>query len=125
MEKKVIIAGSVVIILVMLTLSPLLFLLGKPILVFFYGEEYRDSFRYFIILLAGIWAFHGVAGWFKLWAVVTGSRLYGIGVYAAAFIATALLGFIFSAASPVAMSYILTSVLLTVSVIAYLKVFGK
>jgi hypothetical protein len=124
-EKKVIIAGSIVIILVMLAMSPLLIFLGKAILVFFYGKEYEDSFRYFIVLLVGIWAFYGVGGWIKLWTIVTDSRWYGIIIYAVAFITTLCFGFVFSANSPLAMSYILSSVLLVTTVIAYFKVFGK
>ena len=122
-ERRVILAGSLVLLFVMLCLIPPVLYFGEEAIVFLYGEEYLGAFNYFLILVIGVWAFHGITGWFKLWVVVTNSRLFGIGVYAVAFLTTIALGVSFGALSSDTMSYVVTFVLLVMSVVAYVKVF--
>lgn len=124
-EKRVILAGAGILGAVMFCFLPLVLFGGESAIVFLYGEDFADAFKHFLILLIGIWAFHGVAGWFKFWVVVTHSRLHGIGVYAAAFFLTILLGAIFGSVSPVAMSYVVATVLLAMSFAAFVMVFRK
>jgi len=121
-QLQVILSGSVTLTIVMALLLPVVLLFGERALTLLYGDEYRGSFRYFLVLFIGVWVFHGVTGWFKSWAVVTKSQLYGTAVYATAFAAVATLGVVFGRISATAMSYVVTGVYITMSIVVFANV---
>ena len=122
-EKRLIVSGSVLLAVVLLLFAAPAYLLGEAAIVLIYGDAYRASFEFFLILVVGIWIFHGITGWFKFWVVVTDSRWFGILTYACAFVSLVVLGILFGSTSPQAMAYVVLTVMTAMSIAAYIKVF--
>ena len=68
------------------------------------------------------WKSRSISRSAKSWAVVTKSQLYGTAVYATAFAAVATLGVVFGRISATAMSYVVTGVYITMSIVVFANV---
>jgi O-antigen/teichoic acid export membrane protein len=118
-ERRVVMAGSIGFVVVMLAMLPVAVLFGEDLIALAYGEQFRGAFEYFLILLVGVWCLNGIAGWFAFWCVVTRSQLYGIYVHAFTFVALLVTGGFWGAESPEHMAYVVSSVMVGAALLAY------
>jgi hypothetical protein len=75
--------------------------------------------------MVGVWLFNGVAGWFSFWCVIGKSQVYGIAVYAAAFLLVLLGGWSWGMTSPTHMAWVVSSALSLAAALAYLGLYAQ
>jgi O-antigen/teichoic acid export membrane protein len=122
-ERRVILSGSLGFVLLMLAVLPFVLPLGADFIAFAYGEQYRAAFRYFLILMVGVWLFNGVTGWFAYWCVLSRSQLYGVLVYGVAFALLVVAGLNWGAASASHMAIVASGVLALASGLAFIGLY--
>lgn len=124
-ERRAVLTGSLGFGMLMVFALPLALLLGEDLIALAYGEPFRGAFVYFLILMIGVWLFSGVAGWFSFWCVVGKSQLYGIVVYAAAFLLVLLGGLAWGMTSPWRMACVVSGSLVVATVLAYMGLYAQ
>lgn len=121
--RKLVLVGVLILGSVFGMMLPLVYFFGENLIVLLYGQEYLGSYVPFLILLIGIWAFNGMTGWFKIWAVVSKSQTVGLVSYVFLFFSMLFIGLnygtrgSFEMAIGVSSTYIMFSVLITVYMI--------
>lgn len=125
LERRAVLTGSLGFGMLMVFVLPLALLFGEDLIVLAYGEPFRGAFVYFLILMIGVWLFNGVAGWFSFWCVVGKSQVYGIVVYAAAFLLVLLGGLSWGMNSPWRMACVVSGALVVAAALAYLGLYAQ
>lgn len=125
LERRAVLTGSLGFALLLVVVLPLALLFGEDLIVLAYGAPFRGAFVYFLILMIGAWLFNGVAGWFSFWCVVGRSQLYGILVYAAAFLLMLLGGLSWGMTSPTHMAWVVSGALALAAGLAYLGLYAQ
>lgn len=82
-QRRIVAAGSGAMLAVLAVAAPFVLRYGRAAIDMIYGVEYRSAFPLFVILVMGVAAFHGLAGWFKGWVVVVSRQGMGVLVYGA------------------------------------------
>jgi O-antigen/teichoic acid export membrane protein len=118
-QRQIALSGAAVVLVVIVCLTPAVLIFGEDLLVSLYGEAYRGAFEHFLILSVGVCTFYGISGWFKFWAVLSNAQAFGIGVYATSVVAVVALGASIATLSPVAMAYVMSSVLVIMSAFVF------
>lgn len=125
LERRAVMTGTLGFSLLMVVVLPLALLFGEDLIAFAYGAPFRGAFVYFLILMVGAWLFNGVAGWFSFWCVVGKSQVFGIVVYAAAFLLVLAGGLLWGLASPKHMAYVVSASLVVAAALAYLFLYSQ
>jgi O-antigen/teichoic acid export membrane protein len=118
-EAAIIVAGSFVLAATLIVVAPVAYLVGEPFLAWVYGEQYRGAFAPFLVLLVGVWAFHGVGGWFKFWVVVEPSRKLGVWFYGMALVVVIVGALAIGRTSAMAMAYVAAGTMILMCLLSY------
>jgi len=124
-ERRALLTGSLGFAMLMVVVLPFILLFGGDLIALAYGENFRGAFVYFLILMVGVWLFNGVAGWFSFWCVVGKSQVYGIVVYATAFLLIFLGGLFWGMTSPRRMACVVSGALVVAAALAYLGPYAQ
>lgn len=123
LERRAVMTGTLGFGLLMVVVLPLALLFGDDLIALAYGAPFRGAFVYFLILMVGAWLFNGVAGWFSFWCVVGKSQVFGILVYAVAFLLVLLGGVFWGMTSPEHMAYVVSGSMVVAATLAYLSLY--
>jgi O-antigen/teichoic acid export membrane protein len=122
-ERRVVLTGSIGFGLLLVAMLPFILWFGADLIALTFGEGFRGAFGYFLILMVGVWLFNGMAGWFAFWSVVTESQVYGIAVYAVAFLLLLVGGVSVAADSAERMAVLVSTSMMVAAGLAYLGLF--
>lgn len=120
--QKLIFYGSAALILILALTLPFIWIAGQELIFHIYGPAYREAFKPLLILLVGVWAFNGLIGWFKVWAVVTKSPHFGLLMHFSMLAALITFGVIFGQEGALEMAYTVSSIFIAFSVLIAVKI---
>ena len=119
--RKLIYYGSGLLCLLLAMIFPFVWIVGQKMITAFYGPAYQEAFKPLLILLLGIWAFNGLTGWFKIWAVVNRTQRFGLLTYFTMFVSLVTVGVLFGKEGPLEMSYAVSGIFVAFSVLVFVK----
>ena len=119
--RKSIYYGSAVLCLLLALIFPFVWIAGQELIALLYGQAYRDAFQPLLVLLIGIWAFNGLTGWFKIWAVVSKAQHFGLFIYFMMFVSLIAFGVLLGSGGPLEMAYAVSGIFVAFSVLVTVK----
>jgi O-antigen/teichoic acid export membrane protein len=120
--QKLIYYGAAALFLLLTLIFPFVWVTGQELIVLIYGPAYREAFQPLLVLLVGVWAFNGLTGWFKIWAVVSKSQRFALLIYFLMLAALITLGVFFGQGGPLEMAYAVSCIFVVFSILVTIKV---